>query len=358
MTTDERVQAVADHGFTDRQARFLILVMRHSGLCIKRQYAEFAGVANGGEKCNAFFEKLVRRGFATATACIHSRAHLYHVFSKPLYYAIGDVDSRYRRSVPARRAAERLMRLDAALACPEFAWLTTRAEKLAHLHSVAPPTPSAPPANTPEAPASNRADAFPGTFPIGLDPSGRVVLLYLALVPWTDDFRRFVIGHTALLATVPTWTLRIVFPQPLQRAIPEYETVVTDELRTRLDKQTTQLLYRYFLHRQLDDFNTVPEPLRTDLRGYAERFTGPWFSYRYKWWRTERAAALVPIPATIPEALASGSGVVEPVVLPHTYEHLMPLVALRRARRRAAQPRTRRGTRLLHTVNPVLNSAR
>ena len=29
MTTHERVQAVADYGFTERQARFLVLVMRH-----------------------------------------------------------------------------------------------------------------------------------------------------------------------------------------------------------------------------------------------------------------------------------------------------------------------------------------
>lgn len=180
-----------------------------------------------------------------------------------------------------------------------------------------------------------------------------VASFHLAMVPWTDGFRRFIIGHTAFLAAVPRWTLRIVFPQFLQRAIPEYETVVAEELRTRLDGQTLQLVYRYFLHWQLDDFNTALEPLRTDLRGYAERFTGPWFSYRYKWWRTERAAALVPIPAAIPEALASGRGVVEPVVLPHTYEHLLPLVTQRRDRDRHAQRRKRTRTRLAHTINPV-----
>ena len=82
MTTDERVQAVGDYGFTERQARFLALVMRHAGLCVKRQYAAFAGIANGGEKCNAFFEKLVRRGYATAADCIHNRARVYHVHHK------------------------------------------------------------------------------------------------------------------------------------------------------------------------------------------------------------------------------------------------------------------------------------
>ena len=131
MTTAERVQAIVDYGFTERQARFLVLVMRHSGLCVKRQYAAFAGIANGGEKCNAFFDKLVRRGIAVAAPCLHNRAQLYHVHHKPLYHAIGEPDSRFRRAVPARAAAERLMRLDAALISPDLEWLTTRADTLA-----------------------------------------------------------------------------------------------------------------------------------------------------------------------------------------------------------------------------------
>src|SRR5207244_10092429 len=94
LTPAERVQAVVDYGFTEREARFLVLVMRHSGLCVKRQYAAFAAIANGGEKCNTFFAKLVRRRSAIETACIHNRAHLYHVHCKPLYHAIGEPDSR------------------------------------------------------------------------------------------------------------------------------------------------------------------------------------------------------------------------------------------------------------------------
>jgi hypothetical protein len=36
------------------------------------------------------FDRLVRRGFAHATDCIHNRARLYHVHSKALYHVIGD----------------------------------------------------------------------------------------------------------------------------------------------------------------------------------------------------------------------------------------------------------------------------
>ena len=42
MTQDERIRAVVDCGFTERQARFLVLVMRHGGVWIARQYASFA----------------------------------------------------------------------------------------------------------------------------------------------------------------------------------------------------------------------------------------------------------------------------------------------------------------------------
>ena len=45
MTQGERIRAVIDCGFTERQARFLVLVMRHAGVCIPRQYAGFAATS-------------------------------------------------------------------------------------------------------------------------------------------------------------------------------------------------------------------------------------------------------------------------------------------------------------------------
>ena len=44
MTFDERVQAVAKKGFTERQARFLTTVMLHTGVCVPRQYTRFCGM--------------------------------------------------------------------------------------------------------------------------------------------------------------------------------------------------------------------------------------------------------------------------------------------------------------------------
>ena len=127
-----RIHAIVEHGFTERQARFLALVMRHSGVCVPRQYAQVAGIAQGA-KCNAFFDRLVRRGHARAIECIHNRARLYLVHSRLLYHAIGEPSSRYRRAVSPRLALERVMLLDAMLSTPVEHWLATPVEKAAVL---------------------------------------------------------------------------------------------------------------------------------------------------------------------------------------------------------------------------------
>ncbi len=115
MTRETRVMMIAELGFTDRQARFLELVMRHAGVCLLRQYGAFAGIVHG-QKTRAFFAKLLRRGYATSYECRHNRGRLYHVHHAGLYNAIGEPNSRYRRPVSASRTTCRLMLLDALLA--------------------------------------------------------------------------------------------------------------------------------------------------------------------------------------------------------------------------------------------------
>lgn len=58
MTFAQRVKAVAAHGFTDRQARFLVTVLLQSGICMDRHYCAFVGIAHG-QKTTDFFRTLV-----------------------------------------------------------------------------------------------------------------------------------------------------------------------------------------------------------------------------------------------------------------------------------------------------------
>jgi hypothetical protein len=86
-------------------------------------------------------------------------------------------------------------------------------------------------------------------------------------------------------------------------------------------------------------------------------FGGPRFTHLYKRWLTEDEAALEPVPSVIPQALASGRAHVECAVLPHTYEHLSPLVSRRRMRRRGRRTGEQRGDAAPHGINPLLNPA-
>lgn len=326
LTTDERIYALMDYRFTERQARFLERVLRHGGVCVPRQYASFAGIRHGGARCNEFFAKLVRRGYATGGTCVHNRARLFHVHSKRLYGAIGEPTSRYRRSMPPRLAIERLMWLDAVLVSPELDWLTTDAEKAAWLASqtVSNPGDSRPDAPTTVAPEL-RID-FTGTLPFGVDSSGRVVVFYLAAVPWTEDFRRFLHRHAAVLRIMPAWTLRLVFPRPIDRAYDAYATVIREELETPLQPATIRDLKRFFERRRAAGdrgLRSVTEAL--DTAGHA--FAGPRFVHLYRRWLKHGDAAFGAVSsAATAEALTAGTGRKECLILPHTYRHLSPLV--------------------------------
>jgi hypothetical protein len=330
LTHEDRVQAVVEFGFSERQARFLVTVMRHAGVCVPRQYATSAGVANGGEKTNAFFDKLVNRQYAVACNCRHNRARLFHVRHKPLYRAIGEAESRFRRAVPARRAVERLMLLDAVLTSPDSTWLTSEKEKAAYVAGLTAPVPTEQALDaTVDVNPRRTVGVFRSAFPMGLDPSGRAVLLYLVTAPWTDEFRTFLQDQAASLRVVPSWTLRLVFPRPLDRAYGAYQTVVREELETPLHRATIGELKWYFEHRQLAISQGVHAQTQAFLDRAAQVFNTSRFTLLYRRWLKQGDAAFEAVSSPVfAEALAGGVGRVECLVLPHTYRHLSPLAKL------------------------------
>ena len=307
----DRLHAIVQHGFTERQARFLELVMRHAGVCVPRQYAQVAGIAQGA-KCNAFFDRLVRRGHARAIECIHNRARLYLIHSRLLYHAIGDSSSRYRRAVSPRLALERLMLLDAMLSTPVDRWLATPAEKAAALPLTA-------------------DMKLPDDFPIGWQADDRIVLLYLAPEPWPDTFRTFLRAHVPLLQSVPQWTIRIVLPRRFGHAHDDYQRAVHEELESSLSAALITDLKRYFECRR--DIHVAGDPHADDVfRVGHRRFCTPRFDDLYRRWIKHGDEAFNSSSSVaITEALESAAGRVESFVLPHSYRHLSPLVGQSRS---------------------------
>ncbi len=208
-------------------------------------------------------------------------------------------------------------------------------------------------------PAQDRPDLFPGTFPIGVDATGRAVVVYLATRPWTDDLRSFLAGHLPLLAVTPTWTLRIVFPPSLQRVVTEYQRAVHDELENRLDAQAINDLQWYFFHtrRQTNwrEYKAGAEGLKARFARCVKAFAGPRFARLYRLWLTDREAALTPVPLAISEAFAAGRAGLESIVLPHDYDHLSPLVSRRHVQRRRNTADAEEGDETPRGINRSLN---
>jgi hypothetical protein len=211
MNLDDAVQTVAKKGFTERQARFLVLVARHSGVCVMRQYAAFAGIVFG-QKTRRFFARLESLGWVSTYDCAHNRARIYHLRHRDLYAAIGEPESRLRRPPAVPRALERLMVLDTILEHPDIVWLATPEEKVAHLTTLT----RVPLEELPHL-VIGQGDArqvryFPDRLPIGIHPEGRVVLVYLLVDPSRDEFRAFLQRHAAMLAGLSAWTVRVGLP--------------------------------------------------------------------------------------------------------------------------------------------------
>ena len=330
MTFEERIKAVSDFGFTERQARFLVTVMLYSGVCVPRQYARFVGTAYG-QNVNTFFAKLVSAGIAVRCGCVHNRARIYHVRHEPLYRAIGEPNSRNRKPIAAASVMERLMILDTVVADPNLMWLATAADKVAFFTVAASCCSPERQPHTTFSGGAMRVRVFPDALPIGVDATGRAAFIFLVTNPIADDLRAFLQRHADLLRALPNWIVRLLLPSHLSVMKSSFETLVRDELATPLSPMTIAELRWYFDQRRLA---TVARSKPSDARfRRAERaFAATRFRLLYRRWLSDGDAALDAVTApAIREALASGAGRIECEVLPRSYRHLSPLASLVRS---------------------------
>lgn len=328
MTFEERVEAMVDHGFTERQAGFLTTVMLHAGVCLGRQYCAYAGIVRG-QKMHDFFRELVKNGYATVSSSAHRKTHLYHVHAKTLYRTIGEPNNRHRRPVPLSRAIERLMVLDGVLADRRHRWLATEREKVAHFTRVTRLSRSDLPFISFGVKPEETVRYFAEKLPIGVDPDGRRhVFVFLVTHRLPIDFRAFLHRYGNLLRTLPAWTVRLLIPPHLAGAITLYEAAARDELGTPLRPATVDELRWYFAQRRdaATDPTILDDPPR--YQRACAMFGAPRFRVLYRMW--QRYGDWVLNATTSPvtaDALARRTGQVNCHVLAHTYQHLSTLVS-------------------------------
>jgi hypothetical protein len=303
----ESQDRIARLGFTERQARFLVLVMQYSGVCLLRQYTAFAGIVHG-QKTRKFFAKLVGRRFAATYACRHNRGRIYHVHHKALYRAIGETDSRHRRPLSPDRIIQGLATLDAVLATPTTEYLGTADEKAQRLPVV--------------------AHLFKDKHPVGVDPDGRVVLLYIATEACSHRFLAFLQRQQNLLRSLPAWTLRIVVPSWPLSLDNAYLKIANPELSQVLSRKHVDRLRAYFEQRRAAQ-TADARPRSADFDLARRAYRGDRFELLYRGWLIEGDSVLEAAASPhFEQALKDGRGRIESVVLPHQYRHLSVLVAL------------------------------
>jgi hypothetical protein len=325
MTAAERAQALTSFGFTPRQASFLATVLIHSGVCLGRQYCQFARIARG-QVMHDFFKNLVRGRYATAYSHAHGTTHLYHVHGKALYHAIGEPNNRHRKPTPLPRAIERVMVLDAVIARPDITWMATEREKVAHFTRDTRLRPE----DLPHLRFGNeRATTiryFPDKLPIGVEPDHRThVFLYLVTRRLPIDFRAFLYRHAEILRTLRAWRIRLLVPRHLTGAVPQYEAALHDELATPLQASTLDELKWFFEQRRRGSLNAAVAEAR--YQRAEEVFSTPRFRVLYRTWSRYGDAALYStLSLVLADAIAQHQGSLECHVLPHPYQHLASLV--------------------------------
>jgi hypothetical protein len=322
MTFAERVTAVGAFGFTERQARFLVTVMLHSGVCLGRQYCAFARIEYGAAVTN-LFNRLEACGFATPKTCGHGRARLFHIHHKPLYAAIGEPNNRLRRPTTLGRAIERLMLLDAVTADRGLTWLGTERDKASYFTMHTGVRRDDLPAMTFRSDDEETVRYFPDRLPIGVGEDGRTfVFLYLATQSTPMEFRLFLERHAELLRSLPAWAIRLLIPRHLTEAATLHRQAFAEQLTRPLPSDVVDELRWYFQACRDRDIDL-------DERYYRAQtaFAAPRFRALNRMWLVDGGRVLdAVVSPVLADAVARGTGVLECQVLPHPYLHLLPLV--------------------------------
>jgi hypothetical protein len=324
----ERINALKmGFRFTERQARFLVTVLQHSGVFMGRHYAAFGGITHG-QKVHDFLERLLAARFATAFRVGRTgRTRLFHVHHKPLYAAIGEPENRNRKPVPLGRAIERMMLLDAVLADREFLWLGTERDKYAHFVLLLRDT-----LRNEELPRlvfrkdeDETVRYFPDKLPIGVDPeTDRHVFVFLATDGTPMDFRQFLLRHKELLGALRSWTIRVLLPRERANLRATYEAAVYDQLAHPLPLSFRADVLASFQRRR---DGQPPGRIRVGPPTPGVRLpSGPALTALYRRWLEVGNTAVIQATSSIlRDALESGRGAVECIVLSRGYAHLSSL---------------------------------
>jgi len=192
-------------GYTARQAQFLVLVARHGGYFLRRQYVAFTGTGHGLAAVRFLAQCVAREHIRVLP--YGRQSHVFHLYARPLYASIGEEDNRNRRPAEWDAVIRKLMTLDFVLAHPGARFLATEDEKVALLRERLIPADVWPHRRYAPRHSSGRATTryFVDKMPwYQQGDDARVWIAYVDAEHTLQGFQTFLDQYRALLASLPS----------------------------------------------------------------------------------------------------------------------------------------------------------
>jgi hypothetical protein len=251
MTVDlDRCHALEMLGYTARQAQFLVLVARHGGYFLRRQYVAFTGTGHGLAAVRFLAQCVAREHIRVLP--YGRQSHVFHLYARPLYASIGEEDNRNRRPAEWDAVIRKLMTLDFVLAHPGARFLATEDEKVALLRERLIPADVWPHRRYAPRHSSGRATTryFVDKMPwYQQGDDARVWIAYVDAERTLQGFQTFLDQYRALLASLPSGVTYVaptawhgVIQQAFKKALESSDARITGrfmeycELRRTMDE--------------------------------------------------------------------------------------------------------------------------
>lgn len=290
---DHFVGALKSFGYTTAEASFLYIVATHSGYFTARHFLAFTG-SRRGFRTRAFTKKLFKNKHASSKD-YPDYGRVYHVFSKPLYAAIGRENLRNRREHSFDHIKTRLLGLTFILDNRDFDYLETETTKVQYFCETLKVKKQVLPARI--------YDGAPGT-----KPTVRYFVdkFPLFLAPATGSSASPVVTFTYVDSdadSLDSFLTHLCAYQPFFRELREFRFLFIASAPTNFDKARDKFhalvrapfevaasgdILRYFQIRQAWENREYVKPVATDLeflRLSMRRYQGDHFENLFQNWK-------------------------------------------------------------------------
>ena len=200
MSDESTLQRIKQFGYTALQFSFIRLVALHSGVFLRRQYLQFAGISSG-KHATSFLGRLIENGHCR-TVPLAGKISVYHLHSKAIYRTIGHPELRFRRPHGLDYVKTKLLSLDFVLQNPENTYLTTEQEKVDYFTHYCNMPLSDLPGRVYRSPGGKTETIryFVDKFPLFLSPAAVVHFTFVSAgeLPRLEEFRSHLLGYSKL----------------------------------------------------------------------------------------------------------------------------------------------------------------